>query len=248
MPRDPFRAAILDLDGVLTRTADVHFRAWKRLFDELDARLRERGQPAFAPFRIADHRRWVDGRSRLDGLRGFLDARGVALPEGAPDDPADRLTLHGLAARKNACFHALLAEEGVEAFEEARPTLEGWRRAGLRTAVVSSSRNAGPVLEAAGMTDLFDTRVDGLDLERLGLAGKPAPDLFLEAARRLDVAPEDAALFEDAVSGVQAGVAGGFGLVVGVARDGSGEDLRQAGAHRVVGRLDQVKPDRGGEP
>ncbi|MGM0574133.1 MAG: trehalose-phosphatase [Myxococcota bacterium] len=241
------RAVVLDLDGVITRTADVHYRAWKRLFDEVDARLRERGEGGYERFDEAAYRRHVDGLPRRDGLRAFLEARHVHLPDGAPDDPADRLTLHGLARRKNEMFQALLREEGVTLFDEVRPTLERWRRDGLALAVVSSSRNCGPVLEAAGATGLFDVRVDGLDLAEGDLEGKPAPDLFLEAARRLDVLPRQAVVFEDAVAGVEAGRAGGFARVIGVNRGGDGEDLRRAGADQVVTRLDEATldpPDR----
>jgi beta-phosphoglucomutase family hydrolase len=214
-----WRAAILDLDGVVTRTARVHERAWKRTFDPF---LAERGQPPFTP---EDYRQHVDGKPRRDGVRDFLAARGLR-----PSD-AD---IEALAARKNDAFAAALEAGGVEVFAEAVRQIRRWRAAGMGVALLSASRNARRVLRAAGLEGLFDVRVDGEVAAALGLPGKPAPDVFLEAARRLDVHPSEAIAVEDAVAGVQAAVRGEFGLVVGVARGGGEAALRAAGAHRVV--------------
>jgi alpha,alpha-trehalase len=238
-PVTPLRAVVLDLDGVVTRTAALHARAWTRTFDDLLAAHPELPAAARRPFDPrADYRRHIDGKPRYDGVRDFLAARGVTLPEGTPDDPPAAETVHGVGNRKNARFLALLRDEGVATYPDAVAQLRRWRRAGLRTAMVTSSRNGALVVERAGLADLFDATLDGAEAARLGLPGKPAPDTFVEAARRLGVAPAAAAVLEDAEPGVTAGRAGGFGLVVGVARDG-GEGghaaaLRAHGADLVV--------------
>ena len=233
-----FDAVIFDLDGVITRTARVHAAAWKRLFDDfLRARAGRMGVP-FQPFDVdTDYPRNVDGKPRFEGVASFLQSRGIDLQWGEPGDSEDAETIYGLGNRKNRYFHEHLARKGVEVFESSVRLLRALRRAGIRTALVSSSRNAAAVLEAAGIVDLFDTRIDGVDLARLHLKGKPAPDLFLLAAERLGVAPARAVVVEDAVSGVEAGKAGGFGHVIGVDRRGMPEALRQAGADLVVSDL-----------
>ena len=237
-----FDAVIFDLDGVITRTARVHAEAWKRLFDDF---LRERAVRMGAPFRPfevdTDYPRYVDGKPRFEGVASFLKSRGIELPWGQPDDSEDAATVYGLGNRKNRYFHEHLAREGVEVFESSVRLLRALRRAGIKTALVSSSRNAAAVLEAAGLVDLFDTRIDGVDLARLHLKGKPAPDLFLLAAERLGVAPARAVVVEDAMSGVEAGKAGGFGHVIGIDRRGTPEALRQAGADFVVSDLAFLK-------
>lgn len=230
-------AAIFDLDGVVTRTARLHAAAWKRLFDDF---LTMHEGDRFAPFTDEDYRRHVDGKPREDGVRDFLAARGIEVPEGDPADPPERETVHGLGNRKNAVFHELLAEGGVEVFEGSVALIRSLRDRGVRTALVSASRNAMPVLKAAGLTELFEVVVDGVEAARLGLAGKPAPDGFLEAARRLGVPSDRAAVVEDAMAGVAAGRAGGFALVVGVARTDDGEALRRNGADLVVGDLAEL--------
>ena len=235
-----FQAAILDMDGVLTRTADLHAQAWKAMFDEfLKARAGEDGE--FEPFDIeSDYREFVDGKPRLDGLRSFLDSREIELRKGDPEDPAGEETLWGLGNRKNERFNELLEEEGVEVFPGAAERVKEWREAGLQIALVTSSRNGNAVLKAAGLASLFDVVLEGEEAAELGLPGKPAPDLFLEAARRLGVDPEEAFVVEDAVAGVQAGRAGGFRRVVGVAGKG-GEELLSHGADIVVQGLGEVE-------
>jgi alpha,alpha-trehalase len=239
-----FDAMILDLDGVITRTATIHARAWKRMFDDyLRRREAERREP-FRPFdQVADYRRYVDGKPRYDGVRSFLESRGIHLPEGTPSDPPGQETICGLGNLKDQWFLNLLVEGGgVEVFEDTLDALRRWRALGLKTAVVSSSKNCDLVLRAAGLVELFDVRVDGNTAEELRLPGKPAPDTFLEAAHRLGVAPSRAAVFEDACAGVQAGRHGHFGTVVGVARQESQlAALQEAGADVVVRDLREFR-------
>jgi beta-phosphoglucomutase family hydrolase len=237
---DGIRVGLFDLDGVLTRTATVHAAAWKEMFDDfLRSRAEDTGEP-FVPFDThADYDRFVDGRKRADGVRSFLAARGIDLPDGSPDDPPTAATVHGLGNRKNELLLAKLAD-GVEVYPGSRRYVEALRDAGLRTAVVSSSANTKTVLDATGLAKLFDVVVDGVTAEQDGLAGKPAPDTFLAAARELGVAPAEAAVFEDALAGVEAGRAGGFGWVVGVDRTGQAEELRRHGADIVVSDLDDL--------
>ncbi len=239
-PRD-FDAVLFDLDGVLTRTADVHAAAWKKLFDEFLAERARRTGEAFVPFDPQeDYRRYVDGKPRLEGVRSFLEARGIQLPEGEPGDGSPD-TAQGLGKRKDDYFMAQLAEHGVQTYDAAIGLVRYLKSEGIRTAVVSSSRNCAAVLEAAHIASLFDTRVDGMDLERQNMAGKPAPDAFLEAARRLNVEPRRAVVVEDAIAGVEAAWAGGFCLVVAVDNLGQSQALRQAGADVVVTTLAQVQ-------
>jgi beta-phosphoglucomutase family hydrolase len=223
---DGITACLFDLDGVLTKTAEVHARAWKQTFD---AFLEKRGG---APFDLVhDYDEYVDGKPRLDGVRDFLASRGIELP----DDEVDRL-----ADTKNDIVLKLIHDDGVEAYEGSVRYLHAAREAGLRRAVVSSSHNCRDVLVAAGIEDLLEARVDGIVAEERGLKGKPAPDTFLEGARELGVAPEEAAVFEDALAGVQAGHAGGFGCVVGVDRAGQREALLAHGASVVVDDLAEL--------
>jgi beta-phosphoglucomutase family hydrolase len=217
-PRD-YDAVLFDLDGVLTRTASVHAAAWKKLFD---AFLKERAAAtgeAFAPFDIdTDYRRYVDGKPRYDGVSAFLESRGIALPYGTPDDGPDARTVCALGNLKDRYFMQHLEQHGVEADQAAIDLVRSLRAQEIRTAVVSSSNNCAAVLEAAGISPLFDARVDGTVLTRLGLQGKPAPDAFLEAAQRLRVEPSWAVVVEDATAGIEAGHAGRFGFVIGVDR------------------------------
>ncbi len=229
----PYRAAILDMDGVLTRTVELHARAWKVMFDEF---LEARCEPGvdFQPFDMeSDYRRFVDGKPRYDGVRSFLESRGLQLPEGTPEDSPGEESVFGLGNRKNELFHELLVDQGVEVYPDAVERVEEWRSQGLRTALVTSSRNGSTIVESAKLAPLFDVILDGEDTAELGLPGKPAPDIFLEAARLLNVQADEALVVEDAVSGVEAGRAGGFGLVVGVDRNGGGE-LGSHGANLVV--------------
>jgi beta-phosphoglucomutase family hydrolase len=238
---DSVRACLFDLDGVLTRTAIVHAAAWKQMFDSfLEQHAARSGQP-FVPFDpVRDYAAYVDGMPRADGVRTFLASRGLTLPEGKPDDPPSAETVAGLGNRKNELVLRLIDESGVEVFEGSVRYVHAVRDAGLSRAVVSSSANTAAILQAAGLTELFDVRIDGVVAAERGLAGKPAPDTFLVAAELLGVAPESAAVFEDALAGVEAGAAGGFGIVVGVDRIGQAEALKERGAHVVVADLAEL--------
>jgi len=238
---DGTRGCLFDLDGVLTKTAKVHDAAWKEMFDDfLRAWSRRSGQP-FVPFDpVADYDKYVDGKPRLDGTRSFLASRGIELPEGGEDDPPDAETVHGLGNRKNRIVLERIHTGGVEAYEGSVRYVRAARDAGLHRAVVSSSANAHDVLAAAGIEDLFEARIDGLVAEREHLRGKPAPDTFLAGARALGLEPHVAAVFEDALAGVAAGRAGGFGCVVGVDRVGQADDLREHGADVVVADLAEL--------
>ncbi|GIH57232.1 hypothetical protein Mro02_41460 [Microbispora rosea subsp. aerata] len=242
---DEVRGCLFDMDGVLTRTARIHAAAWKEMFDEF---LRERASAAgaaFTPFdETADYERYVDGKKRLDGTRGFLLSRGIDLPEGEPDDPPGMPTVNGLSNRKNELVQAILDRKGVEVFEGSVRYLRAAGDAGLRRAVVSSSANTARVLAAAGLTGMFDARIDGEVARERGLAGKPAPDMFLAAAEALGLAPSEAAVFEDALAGVAAGRAGGFALVVGVNRGHQAEALRRNGADVVVTDLSELLDEK----
>jgi beta-phosphoglucomutase family hydrolase len=234
-------AAVIDLDGVVTQTAQVHAHAWASMFNEyLRARPETTGEN-HAPFEDQDYREYVDGRPRYDGVRTFLESRGIHLPLGAPSDRPNQETVCGLGNRKNELFHELLAAEGPKVFDDAITQIKRWRARGIKTAMVSSSRNAGMIIDVAGIRELFDVTIDGADAARLGLPGKPAPDTFLEAAKRLGADPARTIFVEDAISGVQAGRAGNFGLVVGVAREGNAEALRENGADRVVQELTELE-------
>jgi beta-phosphoglucomutase family hydrolase len=235
-----FDAFALDLDGVVTRTATVHAAAWKRMFDELlAARAAGNAYAAFDPVR--DYRTYVDGKARADGLRSFLAARDITIPEGRVDDPPSAETVHGLAARKDRYVHDVIAEQGVEVYVDALAFIHRARDHGVRLALVTASENCSLVLAAGHLDGLFSAIVDGLDLRRFGLHGKPAPDEFLVAARRLTTAPKRIAVFEDATAGVEAGSAGGFGLVIGIDRDGAGDALLQHGANAVVHSFDEIE-------
>ena len=237
-------AVVFDTDGVLTDTASVHAAAWKRMFDaELRARAERSGEP-FRPFEAADYLRYVDGKPRFDGVRSFLASRGIELPEGRPDDPPDAETVAALGNRKNREFLERVREDGVKPFPSSVEFVRKLREAGVRTAVVSASRNMRSVLDAAGIAELFDVAVDGVDAARLGLPGKPDPALFLRAAAELGVEPADAAVVEDALAGVEAGRRGGFGLVIGVDRGGQADALAARGADVVVADLGELPLER----
>ena len=238
---DSVRACLFDLDGVLTRTATVHAAAWKQMFDAFLQQHAARTGQAFVPFDpVGDYAAYVDGMPRADGVRTFLASRGITLPEGKPDDPPSSETVAGLGNRKNELVLRLIEESGVEVYEGSVRYVRAVREAGLARAVVSSSANTLAILGTAGLSDLFDVRIDGVVAAERGLAGKPAPDTFLAAARDLGVTPGAAAVFEDALAGVEAGAAGGFGYVVGVDRIGQAPALRERGAHVVVGDLAEL--------
>ena len=233
---DSIRACLFDLDGVLTRTATVHFAAWKRTFDEfLRAHV-----PGTGEFSQADYNAYVDGRHRADGVRGFLASRGIVLPEGAPGDPTDAATVQGIATRKNELVLRELEEHGVEVYEGSVRYLRAVKEAGLATAVVTASANGGQVIAAGGFAEFIDVRVDGLTAARDHLRGKPEPDTFLAGARALGFEPAEAAVYEDALSGVAAGRAGNFGFVVGVDRVGQAAQLAEMGADVVVQDLSEL--------
>jgi beta-phosphoglucomutase family hydrolase len=233
---DQIRGCLFDLDGVLTQTAKLHAAAWKAMFDEY---LESRGEP-FRPFDQHDYDKYVDGRPRYDGVHEFLASRGIELPQGSPDDDPGTETIDGLGNRKNELVVRMMHEQGVEPYEDSVRYLNAAHEAGLRLAVVSSSANARDVLKAAGVPDVFDAIVDGVVAGRMHLHGKPTPDTFLEGARELGLGPEECAVFEDALAGVQAGRDGGFGFVVGVDRVGQAEALRDHGATIVVDGLGEL--------
>jgi beta-phosphoglucomutase family hydrolase len=242
---DTVRACLFDLDGVLTDTASVHKTAWKTMFDSY---LRERadrtGEP-FVEFDIADdYLTYIDGKKREDGVRSFLSARGISLPDGEPDDDPSVETVYGLGNRKNELFHQTLRDDGVKVFEGSRRYLEEVATAGLAVAVVSSSANTREVLEVTGLDEFVQQRVDGVTMQQEHIDGKPAPDSFLRAGELLGVPPAEAAVFEDALAGVEAGKRGNFGCVVGVDRVGQAEALRRNGATVVVTDLAELLPDR----
>lgn len=235
------RACLFDLDGVLTQTAKLHAAAWKEMFDGyLRARSRRTGS-TFSPFDdVRDYDSYVDGKPRADGTRAFLAARGIRLPEGSVGDAPSQETIRGLGNRKNEIVLRMLHEQGVTAYEGSVRYVHAVRDAGLRTAVVSSSGNCRAVLRSAGISELFETIVDGIVAREQQLAGKPAPDTYLAAARTLAVPPSEAAVFEDALAGVEAGRAGRFGHVVGVDRAGQAAELRRHGADVVVTDLAEL--------
>jgi beta-phosphoglucomutase family hydrolase len=243
------RACLFDLDGVLTQTAKVHDAAWKQTFDEyLRDRAARTGERFVAFDPVEDYDEYVDGRPRYDGVRAFLTSRGIELPQGSPGDPPTAETIDGIGNRKNELVLRLIHERGVEAYEGSVRYLRTVRAAGLRTAVVSSSANCRDVLRAAGIEDLFDARVDGVVAEERHLRGKPAPDTFLAGARELGVEPAAAAVFEDALAGVEAGRAGHFGIVIGVDRVGQADALRKHGADVVVRDLSELLGRRSPTP
>jgi beta-phosphoglucomutase family hydrolase len=234
-------ACLFDLDGVLTPTAAVHDRAWRETFDAYLTERAERDGTPFVPFDPdRDYEEYVDGKPRADGVRDFLASRGIRLPDGDPDDPPDKQTVSGIGNRKNRRLLELIRAGGVRAYPGSRRYLEAAAAAGLRTAVVSASANCRDVLVSAGIEDLLEVRVDGIVAAARHLKGKPAPDTFLAAAELLGVRPEQAAVFEDALAGVEAGRAGGFGHVVGVDRVGHAQALRQHGADTVVTDLGEL--------
>jgi beta-phosphoglucomutase family hydrolase len=235
---DQIRGCLFDLDGVLTQTAKVHAAAWKAMFDEYLRRRTDRTGEPFRPFdAVRDYDEYVDGRPRYDGVRAFLQSRGIDLPDGSHDDSPTAETIGGLGNRKNDLVLEMIRKDGVDAYDGSVRYVRAAREAGMRLAVVSSSSNAHDVLRAARIADLFDTVIDGVVAEREHLAGKPAPDTFLAGARAVGLEPPAAAVFEDALAGVQAGRDGGFGFVVGVDHVGQADALRAHGATSVVDDL-----------
>jgi beta-phosphoglucomutase family hydrolase len=235
------RACLFDLDGVLTDTAAVHAVAWKEMFDAFLRTWAEQTGVPFVPFDArAEYDAYVDGKPRVDGVRDFLTARGITLPDGNPDDDPAALTVNGLGNHKNVALLRRIRTDGVRVFEGSRRYLQAAEQAGLRRAVVSSSANTAEILTATGLGQYVELRVDGVTIHTQGLRGKPAPDTFLAAAKQLGVAPAEAAVFEDALAGVEAGRAGNFGYVVGVDRVGQTDQLRKHGADIVVTDLAEL--------
>jgi len=233
--RDKYDAVLFDLDGVITATAKLHAACWKKMFDEfLEKHASRRGEP-FKPFEIAtDYRLYVDGKPRFDGVRDFLQSRNINLPEGTRDDPPKTETVGGLGNRKNDLINEVIDSVGVEVYEGTITLARQIRDEGIKIAVVTSSQNCDVVLKAAKVDDLFVVRVDGNTILEQHLSGKPAPDSYLEGAKRLGVDPQRTVVVEDAISGVQAGRNGKFGLVIGVDRKGNGDELKKNGADVVV--------------
>ena len=233
-----FDAAIFDMDGVITRTAAVHSRAWKQMFDDY---LRQRAEWGYEPFREfthdGDYRRYVDGRPRYQGVAAFLASRGIDLPQGTPDDAPGTGTVCGLGNRKNTLFNEIIAREGAGLYDSTIALIQDLRGQGIKVGLATSSRNSALILEKSGVAGLFATVVDGIVSEQLGLKGKPAPDIFTTASANLSAPPARAIVIEDAVSGVEAGAQGGFALVIGVAREDNHAELLRHGADLVVGDL-----------
>lgn len=240
----PIKAVIFDMDGVVTDTAHAHATSWKQLFDEyLDARSKRLGKDLDPFDEDRDYRKYVDGKPRYDGVKDFLDSRGIELPFGDPSDSPEKNTVCGLGNRKNGYFHAWLDNNQVRTYPSTIALIKELRAAGIKTGLFTSSRNGSAVLRNAGIEGLFDTRVDGNDLAELNIPGKPDPAMLCETASRLGSLPPDTAVFEDAISGVEAGSAGGFGLVVGVNRDDYGSALTEHGADLVVRDLGDLAFD-----
>ena len=236
-----YDAVLFDLDGVITNTATLHAACWKKMFDEYLRRHAEQSGERFRPFDLAeDYRLYVDGKPRFDGVRDFLSSRRIRLPEGSPDDPAEFETVCGLGNRKNELINGLIERMGVEPYDGSVRLIHHLRRDGFKIAVVTSSQNCAAVLKAAKLDDFFEVRVDGNTIEAKGLAGKPAPDTFLMAARLLGAELPRTVVIEDAISGVEAGSNGNFGLVIGVARKGNAEELQRHGANLVVEDLGEL--------
>ena len=241
LTRDGYDGVLFDLDGVITDTASLHATCWKQVFDGYLQKRAAQGDGAFRPFDIAtDYRLYVDGKPRFDGARDFLASRGIRLPEGHPDDPSQTETICGLGNHKDDLVNKFIEDVGVEPYAGSVRFVHQLRRTGFKIAVVTSSKNCDAVLASAGLDALFEVRVDGNMIETQHLPGKPAPDTFLMAANLLQVEPARAVVVEDAISGIQAGISGSFGLVVGVARKGNAEELRRHGAHIVVSDLSEL--------
>jgi beta-phosphoglucomutase family hydrolase len=239
--RDRYDAVLLDLDGVITDTASLHAACWKQMFDEYLQKRATQREKVFRPFDLAvDYRLYVDGKPRFDGVRDFLASRGIRIPEGNRDDPPEVETVCGLGNRKNDLVNKIIEAVGVGPYEGSIKFLHQLRGQGFKIAVVTSSQNCAVVLRAAKLDAFFDARIDGNTILAEHLAGKPAPDTFLMAAKLLGVEPARAVVIEDALSGVEAGSNGNFGLVIGVARKGNAEELRRHGAHLVVNDLGEL--------
>jgi trehalose 6-phosphate phosphatase len=236
------KAAILDLDGVITQTASIHANAWKKLFDEYNLQRKEANKSTYPEFSIEkDYKKYLDGKPRYEGVNSFLQSKNIELPYGNKEDDPQQETICGLGNRKNEFFQEALEEKGVSPFPDTIEKIKEWKAKGLKVAVISSSKNCKPVLKSAGIIDLFDAIVDGVESEKRNIAGKPEPDIFLEAARELQVDSQQAFIVEDAIAGVKAGAKGDFALVVGMERDEKLHDkLKENGADKVVASLKEL--------
>src|SRR6516162_4449274 len=239
--REEYDAVLFDLDGVITNTAEVHAACWKKMFDEyLQNRATQKGE-GFRPFDVVtDYRLYVDGKPRFDGVRDFLTSRNIQLPEGGPEDSPEAETVGGLGNRKNDLVNKIIEGEGVVPYEGSVELIHQLRGQGFKIAVVTSSQNCSAVLKAAKLEGFFNAQVDGNTIHAQHLAGKPAPDTFLMGAKLLGIDPARAIVIEDAISGVEAGRAGNFGLVIGVARKGNADELSHHGADLVVNDLKEL--------
>lgn len=236
-----FEAAIFDLDGVVTQTASAHAASWKAMFDEFLRQYGAESNQSFEPFDIErDYHLYVDGKPRYEGVKGFLDSRGLELPLGKPNDSPGVWTIYGMGNLKNRLFQEHIRQQGVDLYESSVELIRSLRQKGMKTAMVSSSKNAVEVLQSVNLLRLFDTQVDGVDSERLQLKGKPNPDIFLQAAKQLEVEPEKAIVFEDAIAGVEAARLGGFGFIIGVDRANQPQALIDHGADIAIKDLQEV--------
>lgn len=237
-----YKAVIFDLDGVITQTASLHAKAWKQMFHEFLDQWMEKKNTSVEQIHIdEDYPEYIDGKPRYDGVRSFLESRDIELPEGSPDDPPGKWTIGGLGNRKNDLFHEQLEKEGVHVFDDTVEFIKTWKDRGVKIAVISSSKNCKSILQNAGILDLFDARVDGVIAEQRNLDGKPAPDVFLNAAQEMNVKPSDAVIVEDARAGIQAGKNGNFGFLIGIARNIDADELYAEGADLVVDTLGDLR-------
>lgn len=235
------KAAIFDLDGVLTNTAEQHTRAWKLAFDDYNFRRKNEGKEPYTPFSPEeDYKRYIDGIPRYDGVYNFLQSRRIELPLGTAQDDKDMETICGIGNLKNSIYQKLISEEGVQVLDQNVKIIRSWKEEGIKTAVISSSRNCGKILEATGLTNLFEVRVDGVTSEERNIPGKPAPDIFLTAAKDLGVTPQEALIVEDAQAGVEAGKKGNFRLVIGIKNASNEKELLEKGANVVVSNLQEL--------
>lgn len=235
-----FEAVIFDMDGVITKTAITHAAAWKKMFDEfLQKRAQETGE-AFNEFKQSDYLAYVDGKPRYKGVASFLESRNIEIEFGDASDAPGKETVCGLGNRKNEAFNEVIARDGVEVYESTAQLLNDLKAAGIKLGVASSSKNCAPVLEAVDLLSIFGARVDGVVGAEMGLSGKPEPDIFTTACDMLGSTPAKSIVVEDAVSGVQAGSKGNFGLTLGIARENNEKELAENGADAVVTDLEEV--------
>jgi beta-phosphoglucomutase family hydrolase len=235
-----FHSIVFDLDGVITSTAITHFKAWKQIFDEYLKKIADKEKDSFKEFTHADYLGFVDGKPRYEGVSSFLDSRGIKIPEGSKEDKPGKETIFGLGNQKNEVFLEIIKKEGTEVYPSSKKLLLDLKKTSVKTGVASSSKNCQTILETVGLIHIFDAIVDGIISEEKGLKGKPAPDIFLRACELMGCKPEESIVVEDAVSGVQAGARGNFGLTLGIARKDNKEDLLKNGADYVVTDLDEI--------